>query len=104
MDEWRCSGAVDVRRAFSRAPDSSEGCRYVQERIWKDREDFISLWRKGARVFVCGSQAIAESAKQSIIKIKTEMVREEGGDTDVGSIQSWFESLRNVRYVADVFD
>ena len=31
LREWAQAGAVDVRPAFSRAQDQSEGCKYVQE-------------------------------------------------------------------------
>lgn len=104
LDEWQRLGAVDVRRAYSRASEKSEGCRHVQDRMWKDREDVIDLWQKGATVFVCGSRGVAESAKKSIIKIKIEMESRIDGKTDLEATQKWFESLRNIRYVTDVFD
>ncbi|KAH8734360.1 cytochrome P450 [Ilyonectria robusta] len=104
LDEWQRLGAVDVRRAYSRASEKSEGCRHVQDRMWKDREDVIDLWQKGATVFVCGSRGVAESAKESIIKIKIEMESRIDGKTDLEATQKWFESLRNIRYVTDVFD
>lgn len=31
LDEWTKLGVVDVRPAFSRASDLSDGCKYVQE-------------------------------------------------------------------------
>ena len=33
LGEWRAIGAVDVRPAFSRARELSEGCKYVQESV-----------------------------------------------------------------------
>jgi cytochrome P450/NADPH-cytochrome P450 reductase len=30
MQEWEAQGVVSVRHAFSRAPDKSKGCKYVQ--------------------------------------------------------------------------
>ncbi|KAK7421191.1 hypothetical protein QQX98_002321 [Neonectria punicea] len=104
LDKWQSIGAVDVRRAYSRASEKSEGCRHVQDRMWKDREDIIDLWQKGATVFVCGSRGVAESAKESIIKIKIEMESRIDGKTDLETTRKWFESLRNIRYVTDVFD
>ncbi|KAF7551931.1 hypothetical protein G7Z17_g4675 [Cylindrodendrum hubeiense] len=104
LDQWQSLGAVDVRRAYSRASEQSEGCLHVQDRMWKDREDVIDLWQKGATVFVCGSRGVAESAKESIIKIKIEMESRIDGKTDLETTQKWFESLRNIRYVTDVFD
>ena len=31
LKEWGEMGVVDICHAFSRSPDDSEGCRYVQE-------------------------------------------------------------------------
>lgn len=31
LAEWTKLGVVDVRPAFSRAPEASNGCKYVQE-------------------------------------------------------------------------
>ncbi|KAH6884403.1 cytochrome P450 [Thelonectria olida] len=101
---WQDLGAVDVRRAYSRVPKKSEGCKHVQDRMWKDREDVIELWQKGATVFVCGSRGVAESAKNAMIKIKVEMEERAGKAVDLVGTQKWFEGLRNVRYITDVFD
>lgn len=50
MKEWIKLGAVDVRPAFSRASEQSNGCRYVQDRIVKDGEDVKALYRQRAKV------------------------------------------------------
>lgn len=34
LKEWQALGVVDVRPAFSRAPEKSEGCKYVQEYVF----------------------------------------------------------------------
>lgn len=43
FDAWQAAGVVDVRRAYSRAAEDegeeAKGCRYVQDRLWLDRED-----------------------------------------------------------------
>ncbi|KAF2016963.1 cytochrome P450 [Aaosphaeria arxii CBS 175.79] len=104
FDEWQRIGAVDVRRAYSRAAEKSEGAKYVQDRMLHDREDVAKLWRDGAKVYVCGSRAIADAAKETIIKIKVGMETADGKDDDSKGVQEWFDSLRNVRYVTDVFD
>ncbi|TDZ38726.1 Bifunctional cytochrome P450/NADPH--P450 reductase [Colletotrichum spinosum] len=113
LDEWEARGAVSVRRAFSREPDGSEGCKHVQDRMWKDRGELVELWKQGAKAYVCGSRGVAESAKETIIKIKVEMEKAKGEqpetaetetDSDSEKVKEWFESLRNIRYVTDVFD
>ncbi|KAF2791002.1 cytochrome P450 [Melanomma pulvis-pyrius CBS 109.77] len=104
LDEWEKLGAVDVRRAYSRVPEKSESCKYVQDRMWKDRDDVAQLWSEGAKVYVCGSRAIADAAKEVFIKIKFDMEKGEDGEMDFESTEKWFMSLRNIRYVTDVFD
>ncbi|KAF9880149.1 hypothetical protein CkaCkLH20_02103 [Colletotrichum karsti] len=104
FDKWEEAGAVSVRRAFSRDCDKSEGCKHVQDRMWKDREELVELWKQGAKAYVCGSRGVAESAKETIIKIKVEMEKAKGEETDAEGVKEWFEALRNIRYVTDVFD
>ncbi|GKT40981.1 bifunctional cytochrome P450/NADPH--P450 reductase [Colletotrichum spaethianum] len=104
FDEWEAQRAVSVRRVFSRDAGKSEGCKYVQDRLWRDREEFIGLWKQGAKAYVCGSRGVAESIKETMIKLKVEMDRSAGEETDSNSLKEWFEALRNIRYVTDVFD
>ncbi|RSL72552.1 hypothetical protein CEP53_001056 [Fusarium sp. AF-6] len=101
FDEWEKLGAVGVHRAYSRHGD---GCRYVQDRIWQDKEDFIELWEKGATVYVCGSRAMADSVREVMIKVKSEMEKRSGGEMGFEEAKKWFDEQRNVRYVMDVFD
>ncbi|KAL0944912.1 bifunctional p-450-like protein [Colletotrichum truncatum] len=104
FEQWEAAGAVSVRRAYSRDSDKSDGCKHVQDRMWKDREELVDLWKQGAKAYVCGSRGVAESAKETIIKIKVEMEQAKGEETDSEHVKDWFESLRNIRYVTDVFD
>ncbi|KAF5013400.1 hypothetical protein FDECE_588 [Fusarium decemcellulare] len=101
FDNWQKLGAVDVRRAYSRHGD---GCRYVQDRIWQDKEDFIELWERGATVYVCGSRAMADSVREVMIRVKTEIEKKSGGEMGFDEAKKWFDEQRNVRYVMDVFD
>jgi cytochrome P450/NADPH-cytochrome P450 reductase len=50
LKKWIEVGAVEVRPAFSRALEKSEGCKYVQDRILKDGEDVKALYRQNAKV------------------------------------------------------
>ncbi|KAK3398875.1 putative bifunctional P-450:NADPH-P450 reductase [Sordaria brevicollis] len=74
FDRWEEMGAVSVRRAFSRVPDhpDSQGCRYVGDRIWHDREELTGLWDRGAKVFVCGSREVGEGVKRVVVRIAVE--------------------------------
>ncbi|KAJ7882008.1 hypothetical protein B0H14DRAFT_1491504 [Mycena olivaceomarginata] len=49
---WTSSGVVDVRPAFSRSSEDSEGCKYVQHRVWNDRAEILDLYKSGASVGV----------------------------------------------------
>ncbi len=105
LDEWERLGAVDVRRAYSLSEEQSEGCRYVQDRIWRDRADLLAMWERGAKVFVCGSTKVAEAAREMMLKMRrgwNESVEGEEGSEEKD--REWFEGLRNARYVTDVFD
>lgn len=101
LDEWQKLGAVDVRRAYSRKPEESEGCKYVQDRMLKDREDLLEVWQKGAKVFVCGSSRVGEAVKEAILKMRKESGQ---GSDDDEKDREWFEGQRNIRYVTDIFD
>jgi cytochrome P450/NADPH-cytochrome P450 reductase len=52
LKEWVELGVVDIRPAFSRATDQSEGCRYIQDRILKDGEDVKAFYRQNAKVSI----------------------------------------------------
>jgi cytochrome P450 / NADPH-cytochrome P450 reductase len=105
FDEWEALGAVEVRRAYSRNPDSSCGCKYVQDRMWKDREDLARLWKRGAKVFVCGSREVGEGVKETVLRMRMQRAAEEGeGEMTKEEAMRWFEGMRNQRYAMDVFD
>ena len=67
LKEWEELGVVELRPAFSRAPEKSEGCKYIQEyvssvfavrdyyshfssRLWHDRRALDGLYDAGAKV------------------------------------------------------
>jgi cytochrome P450/NADPH-cytochrome P450 reductase len=108
LDEWQAAGVVDVRWAFSRAASESNGCRHVDDRILADREDVVRLWRDGARVYVCGSGALAESVRGAMVQALRDEMEKSDDDGSSGSgvdkAEKWFDEQRNVRYVMDVFD
>ena len=101
LEEWARKGAVDLRYAFSRDKDASEGCAYVQERVWRDREDARTLWEQGCKIFVCGSAGMAKEVGKTLVdayveKREGKVSREEG--------EAWLDGIRNERYASDVFD
>jgi cytochrome P450/NADPH-cytochrome P450 reductase len=105
LDRWEKLGAVEVRRAYSRsAGEDAKGCKYVQDRIWLDREDVTELWKKGGRVYVCGSRSVGEAVKNVVIKIAKEDALKEGRDVNDEKLTKWFDGIKNERFATDVFD
>ncbi|KND90461.1 Bifunctional P450/NADPH-P450 reductase [Tolypocladium ophioglossoides CBS 100239] len=105
LARWEELGAVEVRRAYSRAADKSFGCKYVQHRLSQDRQDVYKLWDRGAKIYVCGSRDVGKAVEAVCV----EMVQESGSakhnkDVSEEAATAWFEKHRNERYVTDVFD
>ena len=101
--EWQKAGAVDIRYAFSRHPEKSEGCKYVQHRLWKDREEVRGLWKRGAKLFVCGSKGAGEGVREVVLRTYVEEAEKKGCETAEEDAQRWLEGIRNERFVSDVF-
>ncbi|KAE9393363.1 cytochrome P450 [Gymnopus androsaceus JB14] len=49
--------------SFSRSPDKSKGCKYIQDRLWVDKEDVANAFHSKAQFFVCGSNKVAKAVK-----------------------------------------
>lgn len=101
FDEWKRKGIVDVRYAYSRDPlhPDAEGCKYVQERMVKDKEDVKKMWRAGAKVFVCGSPGMVEGVK----KASRDLVQDRMGFLPPEVVEKFFKDQRNSRIAVDVF-
>ncbi|EPE06594.1 bifunctional p-450 nadph-p450 reductase [Ophiostoma piceae UAMH 11346] len=109
FDRWQTVGAVDVRRAYSRAQSDAEkkeaeSCKYVQDRLYHDRAVMKDLWKKGARMYVCGSRQVGEGVKEIVLNIRREWMEEAGSPETEEDAEAWFSSIRNERYATDVFD
>ncbi|KAJ3531287.1 hypothetical protein NM208_g8947 [Fusarium decemcellulare] len=105
LGRWEKMGAVDVRRAYSRASDKSEGCKYVQDRLYHDRADVFKLWDQGAKVYICGSREVGKGIEEVCVQLVKDWGEEhiEGGSTEEKA-REWFEKHRNERFATDVFD
>jgi cytochrome P450 / NADPH-cytochrome P450 reductase len=104
LDRWEKMGAVEVRRAYSRAVDKSLGCKYVQDRLYHDREEVLDLWDKGAKVFVCGSREVGKAIEEVCVKLVVESGERYGKVCAEEEAREWWGSVRNERYATDVFD
>lgn len=103
--EWQKMGAIDVRRAYSRATDQSDGCKYVQDRVSKDRQDIFDLWDQGARLYLCGSRAVGKGIEDicvDLVKDNAQAKRDKVVTDE--EARAWLDKMRNERFMADVFD
>lgn len=103
FDHWEQIGAIDIRRAYSRDPMQINGCKYVQDRLWADRKDIVELWERGGKFLVCGSHQVGEGVKEVSIKIMMDDAENKGMDITEKKAAAWFESIRNDRFVTDIF-
>lgn len=103
FEDWAKLGAVDVRYALSQQTEKSEGCKYVQDRLWKDRGAVVELFDAGARVYVCGSSKVGEAVRNTAIKIYTDTAESRGKTKTEDEVKAWFDGIRNERYASDVF-
>ncbi|KAF3037153.1 hypothetical protein E8E11_005303 [Didymella keratinophila] len=69
LKRWEQLGAVSVRRAYSRAPEQSQGCRHVQDRVSRDEADFVNLFAAGARLAVCVPECAAADVRRTLVRI-----------------------------------
>ncbi|KAF5345044.1 hypothetical protein D9758_010444 [Tetrapyrgos nigripes] len=100
LEEWVKLGVLDVRPAFSRAPEKSEGCKYIQDRLWHDRNDCTDLVIQNAQTFVCGSSQIAKGIMAKSIDI-LRIYHPELSDEEA---TKKLEQEMQGRYATDVFD
>jgi cytochrome P450/NADPH-cytochrome P450 reductase len=106
FDRWEKLGAVEVRRAYSRsdAPDA-KGCKYVQDRLRLDQEEVSDLWKKQAKVYICGSRRVGDAVKKVAIQMaKDKAKRDDDKDLSDEEASKWFDGLKNERFATDVFD
>ncbi|RMZ89882.1 hypothetical protein DV736_g2895, partial [Chaetothyriales sp. CBS 134916] len=97
-------GAVKVYYAFSKAPDQSEGCKYVQDRLWHERAEVSRLFKAGAQAYVCGSAAVGKGISETAARIHVEACSRRGETITQVEALKWWENLRGERYAVDVFD
>ncbi|KAK8065181.1 Bifunctional P-450:NADPH-P450 reductase [Apiospora hydei] len=117
FDAWERAGAVTVYRAYSRrrgggtdeeaaaVVGEADGCRYVQDRLWRERAAVGALWRQDARFYVCGASRMAQAVKGVLVRIvQTESGRGGGPAMTEEEAARWFDTHRNERFATDVFD
>lgn len=99
LAEWVSIGAVKVYNAYSRDPGASDGCKYVQARLWKERKTVKELFDAGGKVFVCGTQRVGTGVWDAFARIHQETEYADDEQT-----KEWMDSIRKDRYATDIFD
>ncbi|PHH62243.1 hypothetical protein CDD81_7303 [Ophiocordyceps australis] len=99
LAEWEKLGVVDVRRAYSDAPEHSYGCRFIQHRITHDADDLNALYKQGARVYLCGSRMVGQAVEEAVFNL----VKERGPEKTDEETRAILASMLKDRYVSDVF-
>ncbi|CAJ2504411.1 Uu.00g118050.m01.CDS01 [Anthostomella pinea] len=103
LARWEKMEAVTVHRAFSQAPEKSNGFRHMDDVMRADAELLHDLWGQGAKVYVCGSRELGDAVKQVSLDIAKEARRKRGEDASDEVVNDWFDRMRNERYSTDVF-
>lgn len=98
LAEWVKIGAVEVRPAFSREPEKSEGCQYVQHRAWHDRADLREAFKAGCKFYICGSTTLSNAVKETCVKIIKEVRNCSDEEAD-----KFFQEKAKERFATDVF-
>jgi cytochrome P450/NADPH-cytochrome P450 reductase len=99
LSAWERDGVVEVLPAFARQPEGD--VKFVQHRVWAERERIAGLFENGATVFVCGDgRRMAPAVRETLIRI----YRETTGVTE-SEADHWADEVEREhgRYVADVF-
>lgn len=103
FEEWESIGAVKTFHAYSKAKEQSKGCKYVQDRVWEEREEMVKVFDAGAKLFVCGSAGVGEGVAYTVKKIFREAAEVRGKEKSEEDVQAWFEEIKSDRYASDVF-
>jgi len=100
FEKWGKLGILEVRPAFSRDSEKSEGCKYVQDRIWKDREIISKQFEEGASYYFCGAGKVAMEVKSRL----RNMITESGGCTEEEATNTLERLSKMSRFATDIFD
>lgn len=88
-----------VKRAYSReTAEETQGCRYVQHRMVKEKHQIGELWEQGAKLYVCGSRELGNAVEETCVKLLKET-----NEMDDEVARDFIEEMRNERFVTDVF-
>lgn len=76
LAEWENSGAIKVRCAYIRASDGQK--KNVQDVLLDDRAELSELWKKKAKILVCGSTQLSQAIEKVALQVKKEAAESKG--------------------------
>lgn len=98
LAQWEREGVVKVFWAFSRVKERSYGCRYVQDRLWRERAEVAEAYRMGARLYIFGRAAMCEGVTATAKEIYR--ISKSGSMPPTSEeVEAWL-----ARLVSDFFD
>lgn len=103
LDRWVVEGVVELFYAFSKATEASKGCKYVQDRLWEERDEMRQQFDKGAKIYICGSAVVGEGVAKTIKRMYAEAAEAKGVVKSEEEVELWFEGIKSDRYASDVF-
>lgn len=104
LRELARSSNTTLYYAFSRASDRSEGCKYVQDRLFKEGEKVLSVVgpiEGRGKLFVCGDTRVLEGVTAAMKQAYAEVKK-----SDKGTVDRWWDLLRSdgEKYASEFFD
>jgi cytochrome P450/NADPH-cytochrome P450 reductase len=98
MEAFQKEGIVNLQLAFSH--DATSRFRYVQDRIWDQRDSLWDLIEKNAVIYVCGDGLhMAPDVRATFLRMHAEKTK-----SGPEASETWMRSLEeSQRYLVDVF-
>ncbi|EFR05015.1 bifunctional P-450:NADPH-P450 reductase [Nannizzia gypsea CBS 118893] len=103
FQKWEADGIVRVFYAFSAASEQSKGCRYVQDRLWEERDEMRKIFAQGAKLYVCGTSRVGEGVASTVKKIFQDYCASVGKPKTDEEVELWFQGIKSDRFSSDVF-
>jgi cytochrome P450/NADPH-cytochrome P450 reductase len=100
LQSWEKENVVSVYPAFSSEPDND--AVYVQDSVWKYREEIKRLFKNGATIYLCGDgKYMAPAVRETLVRIYQEI---KNADFET-SLTLWEEEVEKInRFVKDTFE
>ncbi|KAH6896729.1 fatty acid hydroxylase [Thelonectria olida] len=100
LKQWEEAGIIKVFYAFSRASKKSNGCKYVQDRLWREREVVEKcILESEGNLYVCGGAGVGKGVDQIMKRIYAEKTK----GSESKEADQWVQELKITRYASEIF-